>query len=415
MSEGAGAWSINASPPCGGAVSLIASHPAFKDLSTASLAGWGCSVHESFPSFPTDWSALAVATDTPTLPMCGVDPGTGLNACGEAYILVAGSEIVVGSKVISISPLDSTNPVGTDHTVVANVRAVGGTPPVPGQLVDFTVTGVNAAATGTCVPVDCKSDANGNVSFTYHDTKGVGDDTVKASFKDAAGSLQTATAQKQWVEGPPPSDHMLTVHIVGSGSASSSPAGTNCPSSCVASFANGTSVGVSATPGPGASFVGWSGDCTGAGACNVTMYADHSVTATLGAAPPPPLPQEIDGEGKVCTPSKAYFEFDDVEGHSDGSFTGTVEFEDRAGKSKSQRITLLRFSGNAGLVLGTGKYKGMPGYNFVAAVVDNGTSSVTPDVVGFVVVDPSNRPVILGPIQPVCRGDVRIHEDHDYR
>ena len=199
LSAGGGAWTINQFPPCGGSVSLIASNPSFADLTTASLQGWSCSVHKSFPTFRDDWSALAVATDTPSHPTCGVDPGTGLNACGEAYILIAGSSIVVNSLVISVSPLDDTNPVGTSHTVTANVHAVGGTPVVAGQLVDFTVTGQNAGASGTCVPADCKSDVSGNVSFTYLDGNGAGDDTIKASFTDTAGSLQTATAQKHWV------------------------------------------------------------------------------------------------------------------------------------------------------------------------------------------------------------------------
>jgi hypothetical protein len=45
---------------------------------------WGCSVHESFPMFPSDWSALAVATDTASRPTCGVDLITGIEACGQA-------------------------------------------------------------------------------------------------------------------------------------------------------------------------------------------------------------------------------------------------------------------------------------------------------------------------------------------
>jgi hypothetical protein len=198
LSAGSGIWTIDAEPPCGGSVSLIASNPSFADLTTASLQGWGCSVHESFPTFRNDWSALAVATDTVSHPTCGVDPATNANACGEAYILIAGSSIVVESLVISVSPLTSTNPVGTSHKVTANVHDASGAPPVAGQLVAFSVTGVNAGATGTCVPVDCKSDASGNVSFTYADGAGAGDDTIKASFTDGNGSLQTATAQKRW-------------------------------------------------------------------------------------------------------------------------------------------------------------------------------------------------------------------------
>jgi hypothetical protein len=199
LSAGGGAWTIDAVPPCGGSVSLIASDPAFTDLTTASLQGWSCSVHESFPTFRDDWNALAVATDTISQPTCGIDPHTGLNACGEAYILITSGSII--AQGISVSPLDATNPVGTSHTVTANVHAAGGAPPVVGALVTFTVTGVNAGAVGTCVPADCKSDSNGDVSFTYLDTNGAGDDTIKASFTDAAGSLQSATATKHWVGG----------------------------------------------------------------------------------------------------------------------------------------------------------------------------------------------------------------------
>ncbi|MHB8641360.1 MAG: Ig-like domain-containing protein [Gaiellaceae bacterium] len=197
ISEGLGAWTLDANPPCGGNVSLIASNPSFSDLTTLDLAGWGCSVHESFPTFTSDWSALAVATDTVSHPTCGVDPNTGASACGEAYILISGSSIVVTSGSISVTPTDATNPTGTDHTVVAHVTS-GGTP-LAGQVVTFTVTGQNAGATGTCNPAGCITDANGDVSFTYHDTNGPGDDTIKASFVDAAGSLQSATAQKHWV------------------------------------------------------------------------------------------------------------------------------------------------------------------------------------------------------------------------
>lgn len=412
MSEGTGSWTINVGPPCGGSVSLIAAHPSFTTLSTASLQGWGCSVHESFPTFPSDWSALAVATDTPTQPTCGVDPATGLNACGEAYILVAGKSIVVESKVVSISPLDSTNPVGTDHTVTANVHDKSGAPPVAGQHVDFTVTGQNIGATGTCVPVDCKSDASGNVSFTYHDTNGKGDDTIKASFTDGAGSLQTATAQKHWMDG---ATHSVTVSIVGPGSVSSTPAGISCPSTCSASFASGTVVGLAPTPDSGATFTGWSSDCTGSGACSVTADADRAVTATFVGGPPPVDQREIDGDGRLCSP-KSSFDFDDVENHHDGSRSGSVEFEAKAGEFKSTSITALGFSGNIGIVSGLGKFEGHSGYDFVAVVVDAGRHSTPPDVLAYVVEDSTTHAVVLSSttFQFICDGDIRFHEDSDF-
>jgi hypothetical protein len=196
MSAGTGAWTEQP-PPCGGAASLIASNPSFNDLTSASLQGWGCSVHEAYPTFPSDWSALAVATDTATKPTCGVDPATHATACGQAYVLIAGSGIVVTSGSIALSPTDHTSPTGSDHTVTANVTS--GSSPLVGQTVSFSVTGQNAGVSGTCAPVTCKSDSTGHVSFTYHDANGAGDDTIKGSFTDAAGSLQAATAQQHWI------------------------------------------------------------------------------------------------------------------------------------------------------------------------------------------------------------------------
>jgi hypothetical protein len=209
LSIGAGTWTENPFPPCGGSVSKIASNPAFNDLSSADLQGWFCSDHETFPQFRDDWSPLAVATDTPSHPVCGTDPDTGNTVCGEPYVLIAGVGIIVTSPDISLTPAEATNPVDTDHTVTATVTN-GGTP-VAGQHVDFTVSGQNSGVTGTCVPVTCVTDSNGQVTFTYHDDNGAGDDTITASFTDSGGTKQQATAIKHWGGGPPP-DPSITAH-----------------------------------------------------------------------------------------------------------------------------------------------------------------------------------------------------------
>lgn len=75
----------------------------------------------------------------------------------------------------------------------------------------------------------------------------------------------------------------LTVNKVGSGSGTvtSSPAAINCGSTCSASFSQGTSVKLTATPLSGSTFSGWSGACTGTGTCNVTMDSNKTVTATF--------------------------------------------------------------------------------------------------------------------------------------
>jgi len=115
----------------------------------------------------------------------------------NAWEIPNGACVFGGGGSISLTPAVATNPAGTDHTVTANVTS-GGLPLV-GQVVTFSVTGQNAGETGTCVPASCASDASGNVTFTYHDTNGAGTDTISASFVNASGATQTATATKTWV------------------------------------------------------------------------------------------------------------------------------------------------------------------------------------------------------------------------
>lgn len=69
----------------------------------------------------------------------------------------------------------------------------------------------------------------------------------------------------------------------GAGAVTSSPAGISCGASCTASYAAGTSVTLTASPATGSSFAGWSGACTGTGACTVAMTTARSVTATFNA------------------------------------------------------------------------------------------------------------------------------------
>ena len=73
----------------------------------------------------------------------------------------------------------------------------------------------------------------------------------------------------------------VTAPAAGSGTITSSPAGINCPTTCTATFAGGTAVTLTATPGTNFSFTGWTGACTGTTACSVTMSAAESVAAAF--------------------------------------------------------------------------------------------------------------------------------------
>jgi hypothetical protein len=67
----------------------------------------------------------------------------------------------------------------------------------------------------------------------------------------------------------------------GTGTVTSSPPGVNCGSECFAWFPVGTVVGLAPAPAAGSFFSGWSGACSGNGACQVTMNGSMRLGATF--------------------------------------------------------------------------------------------------------------------------------------
>ncbi len=79
----------------------------------------------------------------------------------------------------------------------------------------------------------------------------------------------------------------VTVSLAGTGTGSVTDGGAiSCPSSCIGSYAQGSTMSLTAAPAPGSVFTGWSGDCTGSAACDVTVNSATAITATFKQLPP---------------------------------------------------------------------------------------------------------------------------------
>jgi hypothetical protein len=82
----------------------------------------------------------------------------------------------------------------------------------------------------------------------------------------------------------------LAVTVAGHGVVNSAPSGIHCGGDCGEPFLHGTVVTLTTTATvTGTSFSGWSGVCSGAGACVITLASAASVTATYIASSEPTL------------------------------------------------------------------------------------------------------------------------------
>jgi hypothetical protein len=97
-------------------------------------------------------------------------------------------------------------------------------------------------------------------------------------FATGIGTVNVYNLVTNWAQGGA-SKAGLTVSVTGGGTITSNPSEIDCSTMCGASYGGGTQVTLSATPGSGWVFSGWSGACSGTGSCVVTMSAAESVTA----------------------------------------------------------------------------------------------------------------------------------------
>lgn len=120
---------------------------------------------------------------------CCDEDQRGITALAE---LILSPVALVRPNTLMLEPATATNAVDTEHTVTATaLSAVGG--PVPAATVTFTVIdGPNLGTTG-----DAVTDAQGQASFTYTGSGGLGTDQIRANI----GTLQSNIVEKTWTSG----------------------------------------------------------------------------------------------------------------------------------------------------------------------------------------------------------------------
>lgn len=207
-----------------------------------------------------------------------------------------------------------TGPCTTEVQEDASVRAVFETVPTTRQL---TVTVIGAGGTVTSTPsgIDCgrscaasfadgarvtlRANATKGMVFTGWEgggCSGIGPCTVTMRRDTPlAARFDTATVATQ----------LLTVkNSGGGGTVTSEPSGIDCGQSCRASFEEGSTVTLTASPANDAVFRGWrGGGCSGTGPCTVTMTEARAVTAVF--QPPRTLKVVFERGGGTVTSSPA--------------------------------------------------------------------------------------------------------------
>jgi hypothetical protein len=99
--------------------------------------------------------------------------------------------------------------------------------------------------------------------------------------------VMTFNVEYNCITGSCPTFHTLSVARSGAGRLTSNPAGIDCGTDCLERYFDGTVVGLTATPDPGWTFAGWTGDSDCADG-TVTMNGDRHCLATFTSGSPVP-------------------------------------------------------------------------------------------------------------------------------
>jgi uncharacterized repeat protein (TIGR01451 family) len=197
----------------------------------------------------------------------------------SASTVAPGSNLTYTLTAANLGPNDTTNVIVTE--VLPAMTTLVSATPSQGSACTGTTTltcnlgsVANAAQATLTIVVTIAANATGTVTNSASVVSDLPDPNMANNTATISATVGAAT------------NFTLTVAEAGTGTGTvtSAPTGINCGTACAANFASGTMVTLTAAPATGSTFAGWSGACTGTGACVVTVTAAAAVTATFTAA-----------------------------------------------------------------------------------------------------------------------------------
>jgi uncharacterized protein (DUF2141 family) len=279
----------------------------------SSFAGWSgactgtgsCQVTVDAAKSVTATFSLSSGTYTLTVAKAGTGTGTvtsspaGINCgadCTEAYspgtvvtltqTAPAGSYFVgwggfcggTGSCSVTMNAAKSVTATFSSSPTLTVSKAGDGT-----GTVTSSPAGINCGA-------DCSEVYSPGTVVTLTASPAAGSAfTGWSGFCGGTGSCQVTMNAVKWVSASFVSNaYTLTVTNTGDGSGrvTSSPAGIDCGIDCDQLYNRGTVVTLTASPGAGSTFRGWSGACSGTATCRVTIDATKNVIADFSIPQP---------------------------------------------------------------------------------------------------------------------------------
>lgn len=203
-------------------------------------------------SYPAGTQVTPTATPNASSSFIGWIPGI----CGTPFALTADTTCTANFALINYNLTVSRSGSGTVASTPAGINCGS-------DCSELYVVGIAVSLTATPA-----------TGYSFSGWSGACTGTGPCSLTLSAARSVTATFKAL-------PKYTLTVRRSGSGTVTSSPTGITCGGDCKEAYYAGTVVTLNPIPATGYKFSGWSGSCSGTGACTITMTGSKTVTATF--------------------------------------------------------------------------------------------------------------------------------------